>query len=165
MLLFVNSQNDVGRKQKGISKFLTILTWQKKNLLIPEINEEATRCWASLTVLHIAFAFLFFAKIYKNTSSTVLHIGLAFLETWQIPERLSIYASPFVTWQTSMCRDSRARPWLPRAIGNSSLLPVCFKVLIWLDRKDYGRDPSSLMPVCCLFVADLLSPRSAAGGR
>ena len=165
MLLFVNSQNDMGRKQKGISKFLTILTWQKKICWFRRSTKKQHVVEHLQQFCILLLHSCFFAKIYKNTSSTVLHIGFAFLETWQIPERLSIYASPFVTWQTSICRDSRARPWLPRAIGNSSLLPVCFKVLIWLDRKDYGRDPSSLMPVCCLFVADLLSPRSAAGGR
>jgi hypothetical protein len=36
--------------------------------------------------LHIAFPFLIFAKIHKNTSPSVLHIGFAFLETWQILE-------------------------------------------------------------------------------
>ena len=33
---------------------------------------------ASPTVLHIAFAFLIFVKIYKNSSPTVLHIGFVF---------------------------------------------------------------------------------------
>jgi hypothetical protein len=46
--------------------------------------KQITYIKASPTVLHIAFAFLIFTKIYKNTCPTVLYIGFAFLETWQI---------------------------------------------------------------------------------
>jgi len=61
--------------------------------------------------LHIAFPFLIFAKIHKNTSPSVLHIGFAFLETWQILEEAwHLYKSVRDLANTDL-------PRLPRAIG------------------------------------------------
>jgi len=69
--------------------------------------------------LHIAFAFLIFIKIHKNTSPTVLHIGFAFLETWQILGK---------AWH--LCKSIRDLanidlPRLPRAIENLISRHIC----------------------------------------
>jgi len=42
MLLFVNSQNDMGRKQKGHLQVFDNFDLATKNLLVPEINKEAS---------------------------------------------------------------------------------------------------------------------------
>jgi len=58
-------------------------SWPSKYLQ-KEDNSYVKPKWtirASPTVLHIAFAFLIFAEIHKNTSPIVLHIGFALLET------------------------------------------------------------------------------------
>ena len=67
MLFFANSQNDIGREQLreqlDISKCLAILTWQKKILLVLEINEATLGCQLAIKARAYRMSSLFQACI------------------------------------------------------------------------------------------------------